>query len=110
GNTLSTHGVGERVGLVEATLGRPRRRVEVLAARLEALRTRVTALEAQLARWEREGRRPRRHAATEERLARLRGEVRELEERRATRERGKPAQTHPPPAILPAAGGVWDAP
>jgi hypothetical protein len=86
GHTLSTHCVAELVGVIEATLGRPRRRVEVLAARLATLQTQVTALEAQLAQWETEGRRPRTQAEAAARLARLRSEVRGLEQRRATGE------------------------
>ncbi|HVC32491.1 MAG TPA: hypothetical protein VNL16_03170 [Chloroflexota bacterium] len=50
GHTLSTQCVGELVALIEATVGRPRRRGEMLTARLAALRTRVSAPDAQLAR------------------------------------------------------------
>ena len=84
GHTLSTHCVHELVGLIEATVGRPHRRVDVLTQRLEILSQQVSALEAQLARWETQGRRRRSQEEVEARLTRLRAQVQELEQRRVT--------------------------
>jgi hypothetical protein len=84
GHTLSTQCVVELVGLIEATLGRPRRRVEVLTERVASLRAQVSALEAQLARWHADGRPRRSQAEAEARLARLRVQIEELEQRRGT--------------------------
>lgn len=72
GHTVSSQTVDELIGLIEATLGRPRRRVEVLAARLEAAGEQVRTLEAQVARWHAEGRPRQSQAEDEARLARLR--------------------------------------
>lgn len=84
GHTVSTQCVRELVGVIEATLGRPCRRVDVLTSRIETLSTQVSALEAQLARWAADGRRRRSHEEVEARLARLRTQIAELEQRRTT--------------------------
>jgi len=84
GHTLSTQCVRELVGLIEATLGRPRRRVEVLAERLATLSKQISALEAQLARWAADGRRRPRQEEVAARLGRLRTQVQALEQRRTT--------------------------
>jgi BMFP domain-containing protein YqiC len=109
GHTLSTRCVAELVGVIEATLGRPRRRVELLTARLEALRAQVVALEARLARWEKDGRPRRRQGEFAARLARLREEVRELEQRRATLEAENRANPAPRRIILRGDAGFGTA-
>jgi len=48
GRTVSQHCLKELVGLVEAQLGRPRRRVECVAARLEAAEGRLAAIKAEV--------------------------------------------------------------
>jgi hypothetical protein len=58
--------------------------VDVLTERLESLSQQVRALEAQLARWNAQGRRRRSQDEAEARLARLRTQLQELEKRRAT--------------------------
>ncbi len=84
GHTISSQCVRELVGLIEATLGRPRRRVEVLTERLAVLSTQASTLAAQLAHWDAQGRRRRSQAAVEARLATLRSQIQKLEQRRAT--------------------------
>jgi hypothetical protein len=84
GHTLSTQCVHALVGVIEATLGRPRRRVEVLTERIATLNTQVGALEAQRARWAADGRRRRSQAEVEARLARVRTQIQVLEQRRTT--------------------------
>jgi hypothetical protein len=100
GNTVSSQCVGELVGLIEATLGRPRRRVAALTERVAALTTQVRALEAQLARWQADGRPRRTPAKVEARLAALRTQVHDLEQRRATFEAENRANLAPRRIIL----------
>ncbi len=109
GHTLSTQCVRELVGLIEATVGRPRRRVEVLTERVAALRTQVSALEAHLAGWQADGRRRRSQAAVEARLATLRSQIQELEQRRATGTAENQANLAPRRIVLRMDGGFGTA-
>ena len=109
GNTLSTQCVGELIGLIEATVGRPRRRVDVLSERLEKLREQVGALQAQLTRWEAEGRRRRSHDEVAARFARLRTQVEELEKRRVTFEAENRANPTARRIVLRVDGGFGTA-
>ena len=109
GHTLSTHCVGELIGLIEATVGRPRRRVEVLTERLAVLGTQVRALEAQLARWQADGRRRRSQAEVEARLALLRTQIQEVETRQATFEAENRANPAPRRILLRLDGGFGTA-
>jgi len=109
GHTLSSQCVRELVGLIEATVGRPRRRVEVLTERLAALSKQVRALEAQLARWQADERRRRSQAAVEARLATLRSQIQELEQRRVSGEAENRANLAPRRIVLRMDGGFGTA-
>ena len=109
GHTLSTQCVGELVGLIEATVGRPRRRVEVLTERLETLSKQVRVLEAQLARWQADGRRRRTQEEVDARLGRLRTQIQEVEQRRATFAAENRANPAPRRIILRMDGGFGTA-
>lgn len=109
GHTLSTQCVRELVGLIEATVGRPRRRVELLTERLETLSKQVSALAAQVARWEAEGRPRRSQGEVAARLARLRTQVQELEQRRATFAAENRANPAPRRIVLRMDGGFGTA-
>lgn len=50
GRTVEIHCLEELVGLIEAEVGRPRRRVELLDGRITALRERLARVEAELTR------------------------------------------------------------
>jgi hypothetical protein len=109
GHTLSTRCLATLVEVMEATLGRPHRRVEVLSARLAARQAQVAALEAQLARWAKDGRPRRSQAAAAARLARLRAEVRDVEQRRATAEAENRANPAPRRIIVRMDAGFGTA-
>jgi len=109
GHTLSTHGVRELVGLIEATVGRPRRRVEVLSQRREILSQQVSALEAPLARWEAQGRRRRSQAEVAARRATLRTQIQDREQRRATCEADNRTNPAPRRIVLRVEGGFGTA-
>jgi hypothetical protein len=82
GHTVSSQCVHELVGLIDATVGRPRRRVNALTERIASVSTQVSALDAQLARWVADGHRRRSHEEVEARVGRLRTQIAELEQRR----------------------------
>jgi len=109
GHTLSAHCVRELVGLIEATVGRPRRRVEALDARLADRRLGADALESQLARWRADGRPRRSQGEVEARLAGLRAQVRELDERRAAAAADNAANPAPRRIILRMDAGFGTA-
>jgi hypothetical protein len=109
GHTLSTQCVAELVGLIEATLGRPRRRVEVLTKRLADLDAQIRALEGQLARWHADGRPRRSQAEVEARLARLRAQRQDLERRRVTFEAENRANLAPRRIVVRMAAGFGTA-
>ena len=50
GRTVEIHCLEELIQLIEGEVGRPRRRVELLDARIQALREQLTAVEAELTR------------------------------------------------------------
>ena len=109
GHTLSTHCVHELIHLIEATLGRPRRRVEALTVRLDALRQRLSALEAQLARWRAGGRRRRSQEKVEARRSALQAQLDALEARRTAFEAENRANLAPRRIVLRLDGGFGTA-
>jgi hypothetical protein len=107
GRTVALHCVAELVGLVEATLGRPRRRVELVAQRLVAAREQLATVEAELAtpsRW------PRQQQRRETRRARLQAAVTELEARLEQMAADNESNRTPRRIILRLDGGFGDAP
>lgn len=109
GHTLSTHCVAELVGLIEATLGRPRRRVEELRERRAALQEQIDALDRQLTRWRSDRRRRRSQDEVEARCARLRSEVADLEQRLVRAEAENQANPAPRRIILRMDAGFGTA-
>ncbi len=83
GRTLSASCLAELVSLVEAQLGRPRRRVECLEARLSEVQRRLTASEAELTKLaDKADARPAYQERVRRRVERQRAEVEALSKRR----------------------------
>jgi hypothetical protein len=110
GATVEAHCLGELVALVEAELGRPRRRVELLEGRLGEIDRRLADIEAERARRAASGaflRRRQRHLETErEQLHAQRDEVRV---RRDALAADNAANPNPRRIILRMDGGFGDA-
>lgn len=111
GHTVPTNCLAQLVALVEAELGKPRRRVECLEARLAQTENQLTAVEAEITKEiARRNGRPRRQEKLTVKRDRLRAQVKELEERRDRMVAENAANGNPRRIILRVDGGFGDAP
>ena len=110
GRTVSVQCLAELVALVEAELGRPRRRVEVVAARLQQAQQELVATEQAIAERARGSvfvrRRQKRLAAQRERQH---AEVAKLQERHEQLAADNAANSNPRRIVLRLDGGFGDA-
>lgn len=110
GRTVSAACLAELVGLVEAELGRPRRRVEAVAARVAAAEAALAARDATLARPVGAGRRAaRRHERLTAQRARLSDDLAQLRTYHATLAAENATNAAPRRLLLRLDGGFGDA-
>jgi hypothetical protein len=106
GRTVSGHCLQELIGQVEGTLGRPRRRVELIEQRLAHAQQKLAAAEQALAQTK-----PGRHQERFQRRAeRLQQEVTQLQARREGMLAENAATLHPRRILLRLDGSFGDAP
>ena len=106
GRTVSAHCLTELIGVVEATLGRPRRRVELIEQRLAQAQQELAATEQALATT-RPGRQQERR---QRRQQRLQEEVTALQARREELQAENATNLQPRRIILRLDGSFGDAP
>lgn len=106
GRTVPVHCLQELVEQVEVTLGRPRRRVELIAQRLDQAEQQLTAIEQALAR----GAQGRKQEHLQQRQEHAQHEVSALRQRQEEMEAENAANPHPRRIILRLDGGFGDAP
>lgn len=106
GRTVSIHCLAELIATVEATLGRPRRRVELIEQRLAETQDQLAATEQALAK----GKPGRQQERRQHRCDRLQEEVTQLQKRRTELLAENASNPQPRRIILRLDGSFGDAP